>query len=60
MANMAYCRFENTFHDLVDASQYLWEEGLSKSEEKYRDKLIRLCKKIANDTSDDDLNYEEY
>lgn len=60
MANMGYCRFENTFNDLLDASQYLWEEGLSDSEEKYREKLIKLCKKITEDTSDDDLYYEEW
>ena len=52
MANMSYCRYENTYHDLLDAQGALEEEAesgkkLSDSELKHRDRLIQLCKDIA-------------
>lgn len=53
MSNMSYCRFENTYHDLVDCSDALNNindlDELSESESEYAAKLIRLCKRIVND-----------
>lgn len=46
MANMSYCRFRNTYFDLVDCSMNLTSE-LSEIEKEYRDKLIELCKEIV-------------
>jgi len=47
MANMSYCRFENTFKDLADCEDN-WDEGeLSTSEEKYRAKILRICERIV-------------
>lgn len=46
MANMSYCRFENTYNDLKDCYLNIDNE-LSESEENYRKKLIKLCKEIA-------------
>jgi hypothetical protein len=46
MANMGYCRFENTFQDLQECEQHLNDE-LSEEEEQYRKWLIEVCKKIA-------------
>ena len=49
MGNMGYCRFENTYHDLVDC----WENfedpqsERSESEQRYCDKLVKLCEEIA-------------
>ena len=50
MANMSYCRFENTFHDLQDCSEAM-EEGddLSESEARFRKELIALCVSIARE-----------
>ena len=50
MANMSYCRFENTYHDLRDCLAAL-EEGddLSDDEKRYKTRLVKLCKKIARD-----------
>ncbi len=51
MANMSYCRFENTYQDLKDC----WEnfedpqDELSEAEKKYRRLLVKLCKDIAED-----------
>jgi len=53
MANMSYCRFENTLRNLRDCWDY-WETGeeLSKTEELARKALARLCKKIADEVMD--------
>ncbi len=52
MSNMQYCRFENTLPDLKDCLEALDDiEGnlaeLSKEEAQAADKLIKLCKRIA-------------
>ena len=47
MANMSYCRFENTFHDLQDCEEHMDCDDLSESEERYRDRIIQLCMDIA-------------
>lgn len=53
MANMSYCRFENTYNDLKDCYQNIDDE-LSESEENYRKKLIKLCKEIAEYCEDEE------
>jgi len=56
MSNMAYCRFVNTYHDLLDCYNN-WDgeidDELSDAEIKYRDKLLGLCKKIAKFDEED-------
>jgi len=47
MANMSYCRFENTYRDLVDCYTNM-EDELSESEYKYRERLIKLCKDLVD------------
>ena len=52
MANMSYCRFENTYQNLKDCYEALTDDGLdglSVSETKYANKLIQLAKDIAGD-----------
>ena len=34
MSNMSYCRFHNTYHDLVDCKNALYNEDISSDEEK--------------------------
>ena len=54
---MSYCKFENTYHDLQDCQDALNEESLdelSETEKKYALKLIRMCKNIADDFSDEE------
>jgi hypothetical protein len=48
MSNMAYCRFENTLKELRDCYNN-WDGELSPSETISQDKLIILCKKIAEE-----------
>lgn len=45
MANMSYCRFQNTLIDLVDCLENIDEE-VSKHEEHARNELIATCVEI--------------
>lgn len=47
MSNMGYCRFENTYNDLVDCFEHIHDE-LDDSENHYRDKLMELCGDILD------------
>ena len=49
MANMSYCRMENTYNDLKDVYNHLDDEDLSESEKKFRNKIIELAKEISFD-----------
>jgi|LakMenEpi03Aug12_release.lakeMendotaPanAssembly.Ray.scaffolds.fasta_scaffold2689197_2 hypothetical protein len=44
MANMSYCRFENTYHDLIDCFDNIWEEAENERDERYRKNMIRFLK----------------
>lgn len=53
MANMSYCRFQNTLRDLRDCANALEDmaetgKDLSGDELRARDRLIELCKDIAD------------
>lgn len=49
MANMSYCRFENTYRELCICADHTHDEDLSDSESKYRWKLIELCGQIVEE-----------
>lgn len=49
MSNMSYCRFQNTEGDLRDCYDALNDDDeLSPEEEKAKQRLIKLCQKIAD------------
>ena len=48
MPNMSYCRFENTYRDLLDCLDNM-NEQLSESEAGYRERLVDICKEIVNE-----------
>jgi hypothetical protein len=52
MANMSYCRFENTYRALKDCWNNFEDsqDKLSESEKKYRALLTKLCKEIAEES----------
>jgi hypothetical protein len=52
MANMSYCRFENTLADLEDCYHHIHAE-VSAEEERARAALIRLCTRIAEEHGDE-------
>ena len=49
MANMGYCRFENTVGDLKDCYDNMDDSDLSATETKARERLLLMCKRIADD-----------
>jgi hypothetical protein len=55
MANMSYCRMENTYFDLIDCFDS-WEETESEIELEYRESILELCKRIIDcyDETDDE------
>lgn len=59
MANMSYCRMENTYSDLLDC-YHNWRDVDSKSEKKYRSRLLDLCAMIVDDFRDWDEDEDEY
>lgn len=44
---MSYCRFQNTVIDLRDCYYHLEDEDLSLEEQTARQRLISLCRDIA-------------
>jgi len=61
MANMSYCRFENTYRDLVDCYDNL-NDSLDGDEARYRERLVELCQSIVDEFSpeeDEDFDDEE-
>jgi hypothetical protein len=44
MGNMSYCRFENTYHDLIDCFDNIWNEAENERDERYRKNMIRFLK----------------
>ena len=52
MANMGYCRFQNTLADLRDCSNN-FDEAQSEEEIKAREKLLKLCRKMVADYWED-------
>lgn len=59
MANMSYCRFENTLHDLADCVKALegvvYEEAsISESEWKYAKRMKEWCERFIETIEDCD------
>jgi hypothetical protein len=44
MANMSYCRFENTYNDLIDCFNNIWSEAENERDERYRKYMIQFLK----------------
>ena len=49
MANMSYCRFQNTLSDLRDCYDNLDDNDLSEEEAKARKRLVKVCQSIVDD-----------
>jgi hypothetical protein len=49
MANMSYCRFQNTLGDLEDCVEHIEDELRSEDEREARKDLIALCLRIAGE-----------
>lgn len=49
MANMSYCRFQNTLADLQDCYDHFGDDDLSEEEEAAALELLTLCQDIVAD-----------
>ena len=56
---MSYCRFENTYRDLVDCAQAM-NETLSESERKYKEKLVNVCQEIIEEYELNKMSNDEW
>lgn len=54
MANLSYCRFQNTLPDLRDCYEHIWDDDLSSEEKKARLELVKLCIEIADEFGGND------
>ena len=52
MPNMSYCRFENTFGDLIDCLENITEETNNRDED-YRKRLVRLLVDMVENCDDE-------
>jgi|LakMenE18May11ns_1017448.scaffolds.fasta_scaffold9502181_2 hypothetical protein len=55
MANMSYCRFENTYHDLLDCLQNISEETNDRDERFRKHMIETLVEMVENCESEEDL-----
>jgi hypothetical protein len=57
MVNMSYCRFENTYRDLVDC-QDNWDnlELEDRREREYRDNILDVCEELLRDYGEKQLS----
>ena len=44
MMNMSYCRFENTYNDLIDCIENMDKQSENDRDERYRERLLLLMK----------------
>ena len=61
MANMSYCRFENTYNDLIDCLDNIENEASNDRDERYRIRLIKLIAEnmdLINDLKNIEPNYQ--
>jgi hypothetical protein len=49
MANMSYCRFQNTENDLRDCLEHINDDLSSAEEKKARVALVQTCKEIIEE-----------
>jgi hypothetical protein len=57
MSNMSYCRFENTYNDLIDCEEHIGDALESGGhEDRARAAIIRLCHEIASQVPLDEID----
>jgi len=59
MPNMSYCRFENTYKDLIDCLENIHVGASNEIDEMYRQKMIQLFTEVGEDWDGDIVSYAE-
>ena len=52
---MSYCRFENTYHDLMDCIENWNDEAGNERDERYRVRLLQAIKEMVECGEVDDI-----
>ena len=53
--NMSYCRFENTYNDLIDCIENMGKQSENDRDERYRERLLLLMKSIIDSGEVDEI-----
>lgn len=53
--NMSYCRFENTYNDLIDCIENMSKESSNDRDERYRERLLLLMKDTVESGEIDEI-----
>ena len=53
--NMSYCRFENTYNDLIDCIENMSKQSENDRDERYRERLLILMKDIVDSGEVDEI-----
>jgi len=56
MANMSYCRFENTYNDLKDCLEHINDECENEHDEHYRLRMIELLAHVQYSIYSDSID----
>ena len=54
MANMSYCRFQNTLQDLIDCKHNWDDNDISEDEKIARQKMINIMKQLVENYGDEE------
>lgn len=52
---MSYCRFENTYNDLIDCIENMSKESSNDRDERYRERLLLLMKNTVDSGEIDEI-----
>jgi hypothetical protein len=61
MANMSYCRFENTYNDLIDCLEHIETPCENERDERYRIRFIKLLAEnidLIEEIKDEEPQYQ--
>ena len=53
--NMSYCRFENTYNDLIDCIENMSKQSDNDRDERYRERLLILMKNTVDSGEVDEI-----
>ncbi len=59
MPNMSYCRFENTYKDLIDCLDNIHIGASNEIDEQYRQRMIKLFSTVCEQYGGDIVGYAE-
>ena len=59
MPNMSYCRFENTYKDLIDCLENIHVGASNEIDEQYRQRMIQMFNQVCEQYGGDIVGYAD-